>query len=57
VAIYNVWHMTQNWKGGVAKRVSDETEFYARTQYDFYKQIGDFYRNTLGCKQLLNASN
>jgi len=57
VAIYNVWHMTQNWKGGLAKRVSDETEFYSRTQYDFYKQIGEFYRKELGCKQLLNASN
>lgn len=57
VGIFNVWHMTQNWKGGLARRIRDETEFYAQTQYQFYKQIGDYYRKELGCKQLLNASN
>ena len=57
VALYSVWHMTQVWKGGVAKRVADETEFYARTQHDFYRRIGEYYRKDLGCKQLLNASN
>jgi hypothetical protein len=56
-AIFNVWHMTQAWKGGIAKRVRDETEFYAQTQYRFYQQIGEYYRKELGCKQLLNASN
>jgi hypothetical protein len=57
VGILNVWHMTQTLKGGIGKRVRDETEFYARTQYQFYQQIGEYYRKDLGCKQLLNASN
>ena len=57
VGILNVWHMTQSPKGGLAKRVRDELEFYAQTQHQFYSQIGEYYRKELGCKQLLNASN
>jgi hypothetical protein len=57
VGVFKVWHMTQALKGGIAKRVRDETEFYAETQHQFYKQIGEYYRKELGCKQLLNACN
>ncbi len=57
VGLFKVWHMTQSWQGGLARRVNDETQFYAETQYNFYKQIGDYYRSELGCKQLLNATN
>jgi hypothetical protein len=55
--LFKVWHMTQDLKGGVAKRVNDEHQFYAEIQRKFYADIGDFYRKDLGCKQLLNASN
>jgi hypothetical protein len=57
VGIYSVWHMTQPMKGGMAKRLDDQTEFITETQRKFYADIADFYRTKLGCKQLLNASN
>ncbi len=57
VGLFNVYQMTQPQTGGMAKRVSDELEFYATTQRKFYADIADYYHNTLGCKQLINASN
>src|SRR5262249_54301461 len=57
VGIFEIWHMTQDHKGGMAKRINDELEFFAVTQRQFYADIADFYRKQLGCKQLLNASN
>jgi len=51
------WDLTQPQTGGKARRAADQLEFLARTQHDFYAEIADYYRNTLGCKQLLNASN
>jgi hypothetical protein len=57
VGLYNIWPMTQEQAGGMAKRVNDECEFYAETQRKFYADIADYYHNTLGCKQLINASN
>jgi hypothetical protein len=57
VGLYRTWHLTQDWKDGLAKRVNDEHQFYAETQRRFYAGIADFYRKQLGCRQLLNASN
>jgi hypothetical protein len=57
VGLFKVWHMTQDLKGGLARRINDEHQFYAEIQRQFYADIGDFYRKELGCKQLLNASN
>jgi hypothetical protein len=51
------WDLTQPQTGGKALRAADQLEFLARTQHDFYAGIGDYYRQTLGCKQLINASN
>jgi len=52
-----IWQMTQDFQGGRARRMRDQTEFLARLQYDFYAGMTDFFRNELGCKQLINASN
>jgi hypothetical protein len=57
VGLFKAWHLTQDWKGGLAKRINDEHQFYAFVQHQFDADMGAFYRNTLGCKQLLNASN
>jgi hypothetical protein len=57
VGLNLVWPMTQPQTGGMAKRVRDEVEFYAETQRKFYADITRYYRDTLGCKQLINASN
>lgn len=57
IGIYDTWMLTQPQQGGVAKRVEDQTQFFAETQRKFYADIVDYYRKDLGCKQLINASN
>jgi hypothetical protein len=57
VGLFSIWPMTQPQAGGMAKRVADELAFYAETQRAFYADIVAFYRNTLGCRQLINACN
>ncbi len=55
--IYPTWNMTQDIPENERPRMRDQVEFLTRTQYDFYREIHDYYRNTLGCRQLINASN
>ena len=55
--LLSIWPMTQPQTGGMAKRVADEVAFYAETQRGFYADMVAFYRDTLGCRQLINACN
>lgn len=55
--LYTTFDMTQEAQGDKAIRLRDQVEFYADTQFDFYKNIHDFYKNVLGCKQIINAEN
>jgi hypothetical protein len=57
VGLMNVWTMTRPQSGGMARRVADELRFYAETQRAFYAEMAAYYRDTLGCRQLINASN
>lgn len=57
LALYSTWHMTQDWQGGTAKRMRDQTQFLAEFQRDFYKRMGKYLKEELGCRQLLNATN
>ena len=57
VAILPTWNLTQDQTGGLAKRVADQVHFFADTQRGFYADITAYYKDTLGCKQLVNASN
>ena len=57
VGLTRLWPMIQPQTGGMAKRVADETEFYAETQRGFYADMAAFYHDTLGCHQLINACN
>jgi hypothetical protein len=57
VGLLDIWMLTQPQTGGMARRVADQLEFYAETQRAFYADIVAFYRDTLGCRQLINASN
>jgi hypothetical protein len=57
VGLMSTWHMTQEWKGGQAKRLRDQVEFYGEYQRAFYTRMGRYLREELGCKQLLNATN
>ena len=57
VGLVNVWQMTQPQTGGMARRVADELAFLAEIQRTFYADIVAYYRDTLGCRQLINACN
>ena len=57
VKLYPMWELTQDQEGGKAIRVKDQIEFLATLQYNFNKEITDYYRNELGCKQLINPNN
>ncbi len=57
VGIFDTWMLTQPQTGGLARRLDDQTQFFAETQRKFYADIADYYRKDLGCKQLINASN
>ena len=41
----------------MGRRVADEVAFFAALQRRFYASMAAFYREDLGCKQLINASN
>lgn len=55
--LYPMWELTQDQSGGKALRVKDQTEFLARLQYDFNNNITTYYKEELGCRQLVNANN
>jgi hypothetical protein len=57
VGLFNVWHMTRPQTGGMAGRIADELAFYAETQRRFYAEMVGYYRDELGCRQLINACN
>ena len=57
VGVLPTWQLTQDQTGGLAKRVADQVHFFADTQRGFYADITAYYKDTLGCKQLVNASN
>ena len=54
--IYQIWEATQNQTESVQKRLTDQIEFMANVQRNFYKEMYDYYRE-LGCKQLINGNN
>jgi hypothetical protein len=55
--LYNTWEMTQAIAEEEQARMQDQVQFYVETQYNFYKEMCDYYRDSLGCKQLINANN
>jgi hypothetical protein len=57
VGILPTWQMTQAAQGGAARRLRDQVRFLAETQRDIYADIARYFREDLGCKQLINASN
>ena len=57
VVVLPTWNLTHEETGPKQKRVADQVHFFADTQRGFYADITDYYKKTLGCKQLVNASN
>ena len=51
------WLSDDSYKDGRAVRVTDTLHFLADTERRFYTDMAAFYRNDLGCGQLINASN
>jgi len=56
--LYLVWELTQH-RGteGRQQRCADQMQFFSETMYNFNRMIGEYLRNELGCKQLVNAGN
>ena len=57
MALDNIWELTQERGGGKAKRLDDLTCFLARTMFDFNRNMEQYLRGELGCRQLINAGN
>jgi hypothetical protein len=57
VGLFIIWEMTRPQSGGKAVRINDETQFLSETMHSFYSDIADYYRKTLGCKQIINPMN
>ncbi|MDA3821332.1 MAG: hypothetical protein PF450_01780 [Bacteroidales bacterium] len=55
--VYDIWELIQPCNGGKAKRMADQTAFYAFRQRSFYSDIRDFDQKELGCKQMVNPNN
>jgi len=57
LALLELWELAQPGAGGHAARLADQTEFYARTMYEFNRRTVDYLKRELGVRQLVNAGN
>jgi hypothetical protein len=56
MGIYIIWEATQATTGAKHKRLTDQIEYFAEVQENFYTEMYDTFRKA-GCKQLINGSN
>lgn len=57
-ALYIIWQLTQHGGNeGQQQRCADQMQFFTETMHAFNKMIGDYLKDELGCKQLVNAGN
>jgi hypothetical protein len=56
-ALLDTWVLTQPQQGGMKARADDQTAFMVDHQKAFYADMASFYKNDLGYKGLVNASN
>jgi hypothetical protein len=54
---YNIWEMTQYRTGGRAKRLADQLQFWTVTMLEFNRGMAAYFRDSLGCGQVVNAGN
>ena len=58
LSLLSLWELTQPESGtGQARRLADQTEFFARTMHEFNRQTVDYLRRELGLQSLVNAGN
>jgi hypothetical protein len=58
--LYNIWDFTSQAPrpdANKARRMANQLNFLAELQYKFHAEMGEYYRNELGCRQIINASN
>ena len=57
-ALYIIWQLTQHGGNeGQQQRCADQMQFFTETMHAFNKMIGNYLKEELGCKQLVNAGN
>jgi hypothetical protein len=57
IGCLRIYDLTINSDDWLEKRRNDTAQFLAEFQQNFYRQMGDFLRDELKCRQLLNATN
>jgi hypothetical protein len=57
VDLVNIYEFTIPPRGGNNSRTQDQLQFYAESQRAFYDDMVHYYRDVLGCKQLINGNN
>jgi hypothetical protein len=61
VGLFDTWRFAESHGerpgGGRGQRMADQLHFLAWTQHKFYSDMEAFYRDELGCGQLINAMN
>lgn len=57
VAILSVGEWSRPHRAGMARRLRDQLEFFADVERNFYADMVRFYRDDVGCRQLINGSN
>lgn len=57
MALAPIYDLTVPPRESIQKRVRDQVEFYADRQRNFYDDMVHYYRDVLGCKQLINGNN
>ena len=57
LGMIDLWQATQRQSGGTELRLGDQVAFVAELQREFYEAMAAYFRNDLGCHQLINASN
>jgi hypothetical protein len=57
VDLYPTYELTIQQDGSKALRIRDQVNFFAETQRDVYEELYSFYKEELGCRQLMNAMN
>jgi hypothetical protein len=61
MGLAGAWYMTaaltDAWFLAWTPRMADQIQFLAELQRGFYQEMGDFFRNTLGCHSLIQSCN
>ncbi|MGV8877528.1 MAG: hypothetical protein ACOH2A_00725 [Sphingobacteriaceae bacterium] len=57
IGLFPIYELTLPENDKNALRLKDQVAFYAYKQRGFYEEMVNYYRDELGCKQLINGNN